>query len=223
MPRIAKDFTGHTFGYLTVDYEILPRTKPRKWSCNCSCGASTVVIQGNLLSGTSKSCGCYRAEAARVQHTIHGGKADPLYSILQGIKTRCTNPASSNYADYGARGISMCKEWEDFTAFRDWAISNGYTQGLTIDRKDTNGNYFPDNCRWVDLQTQNRNRNKQRATSSKYIGVSWNTDKKKWIASVKCTDKRVFLGYFLTEIEGAIARDTYIKQNNLSDFVLNFP
>lgn len=74
------------------------------------------------------------------------------------MKQRCFNPSNNKYRNYGARGITICDEWLDFNVFEEWALANGYDEVLTIDRIDTNGNYEPNNCRWVDQQTQQNNR-----------------------------------------------------------------
>ena len=88
----------------------------------------------------------------------HGESRTRLYRIWRNIKSRCYNPKFPRYVDYGARGIAMCAEWEtSYERFRDWAIENGYRSDLFIDRKDNDGNYGPDNCRWVDVTTSNLN------------------------------------------------------------------
>ena len=93
----------------------------------------------------------------------HGGRKTRLYDIWHGIKARCYNPNNRAYKRYGGRGITMCDEWRDsFAAFRDWAVANGYSDQLTCDRKDTNGSYTPDNCRWVTPKTQANNRRDNR-------------------------------------------------------------
>lgn len=89
----------------------------------------------------------------------HGLSKDKFYQVWNGIKQRCYNPNNKNYKNYGGRGITVCKEWSDsFQAFYDWAINNGYKDGLQIDRIDVDGNYEPNNCRWVDRFTNNNNR-----------------------------------------------------------------
>ena len=105
----------------------------------------------------------------------HGGKGTRLYRIWCSIKWRCNNPNASCYKYYGERGIKVCEEWEhDFSAFREWALVNGYTNSLTIDRVDVNGNYNTSNCRWVDAKCQaNNKRNNQKGeVNGEYITLS---------------------------------------------------
>lgn len=223
MSRIALDITGQVFGFLAVQEEVLPRVKPRKWLCKCTCGNSSEVIQNNLLKGNTTSCGCLRSIKAKQIHTTHGERYSRLYGVFSGMHTRCSNPRSQSYLDYGQRGIKVCAEWSVFSSFKQWAESSGYRPGLSLDRINTNGNYSPENCRWANAQTQNRNRRKQENTSSKYVGVSWNSRKQKWKADIKTANKRTFLGYFIDEVEAAKARDEYIALNKLENFTLNFP
>lgn len=83
------------------------------------------------------------------------------------MKQRCGDPNTRSFKDYGGRGITVCDEWaHDFVAFRDWALANGYTDELTIDRKDPDGNYCPDNCRWATRAEQNRNQRRHKKGAS---------------------------------------------------------
>lgn len=161
---------------------------PSKWMCRCDCGNIVIVRQGDLVTGKTKSCGCLRAEkssaigkdtikaaiqAAAIIHTKHGGKKDRLYGIWRDMITRCNNVNCKAYKNYGGRGISVCNEWlNDYAAFREWAYSAGYDKtaprGIcTIDRIDVNGNYEPDNCRWVDMKVQANNKRKSRSPSAR--------------------------------------------------------
>ena len=92
-------------------------------------------------------------------HLKHGLRKTRLYRIWSNIKTRCYNEKDPHFERWGKRGILMCEEWEtNFKSFYDWAIENGYNDDLTIDRIDNDGNYEPNNCRWVTIKYQNRNK-----------------------------------------------------------------
>ena len=122
-----------------------------KWLCICECGNLTEVELNHLTRNNSKSCGCFRIK--------HDKSNIRLYNIWGNIKQRCYNKNNHGYKNYGGRGVAVCSEWlEDFQAFYDWSMVNGYADNLTIDRIDVNGNYEPSNCRWVDRKQQSRNR-----------------------------------------------------------------
>lgn len=165
----TEDLTGKTFGHLTVigraENHISPSGKIySKWLCVCACGKKLEVLGRSLRSGHTQSCGCLQVDRTISSHRKHGGSADSLYAIWDGMKQRCNNQHHKYYKDYGARGISVCKEWlSDYQAFRNWAIQNGYNSisekyQCTLDRIDVNGNYEPSNCRWVNMKVQQRNR-----------------------------------------------------------------
>lgn len=133
------------------------------WLCQCECGNKVVVRKSALLKGHSKSCGCYKMEVLKEKNKTHGLRYTKLYKKWLSIKKRCYNTKSQFYYCYGARGIKLCDEWlNDFKAFYDWAMANGYDENATLyqctlDRIDVNGNYEPLNCRWVNQKVQNRN------------------------------------------------------------------
>lgn len=125
------------------------------WLCQCDCG-NTAIVRGNrLISGITTSCGCYK-KVASIKHGMFGTR---IYQIWANMKRRCNNPDNIKYKNYGGRGIIVCEEWnKDFMTFYNWAINNGYSDKLTIDRINVNGNYEPNNCRWTDMKTQQSNR-----------------------------------------------------------------
>ena len=165
------DLTGQRFGRLTaVEYAGQGKTKGYLWKCKCDCGNETIVYGYALKSGNTKSCGCLWKEATRAKSTTHGMRHTKLYNVWCGIKKRCYYEKNANYKDYGARGICVCDEWQKFEPFMEWALTNGYKEELSIDRIDTNGNYCPENCRWVDRYTQANNR-----TNSKYLTFNGET------------------------------------------------
>lgn len=87
----------------------------------------------------------------------HGESRTRLFKIWDNMIQRCTNEKYPRYQNYGGRGISVCEEWKEYTNFRDWAKTNGYSDQLTIDRIDNNKGYFPSNCRWTTYTAQNNN------------------------------------------------------------------
>lgn len=148
------DLTGQKFNLLkALEVESISPNKQRIWKCLCDCGNITYVRSGNLKSGAVKSCGCLLHK--KKEYVVH---RSPLYHRWNNIIRRCTDPKNLAYKNYGARGITVCKEWHNFKEFEKWAFANGYKKGLTIDRIDNSKGYFPENCRFTDIITQANNR-----------------------------------------------------------------
>ncbi len=146
------DLTGQRFGRLVVEgFAGADKKRNALWNCKCDCGQRRVVAGNNLRSGHTKSCGC--------SHIAHGKCCTRLHRIWANMKTRCYDPQSRAYKNYGGRGILICDEWrDDFQKFYDWAINCGYQDDLMIDRIDNDKGYYPDNCRWVNIEVQNNNK-----------------------------------------------------------------
>lgn len=162
MKRARRELAqGEKFGF----WEVIQETKERKVLCRCKCGTEKEVQKKHLLSGNSTSCGCLRNQKQSekmkannpcvVKHNMHKAK---IYGIWCNVKNRCYNSNNAKYQYYGGRGIGVCDEWQEFEPFKEWALSNGYKDGLTIDRIDCDGNYEPSNCRWITIQEQQYNK-----------------------------------------------------------------
>lgn len=161
-----KDISGQKFNRLTVIKRAgIAKDGHVLWRCRCDCGSECVVFRGNLLKGNTQSCGCLNSELSAGRNRVHRGFGTRLYNIWGGMKQRCKNQNSDKYEWYGGRGIKVCNDWQKFIPFRDWALANGYTDALTIDRIDNDGNYEPENCQWI---TQSENSRKARLSKNGY-------------------------------------------------------
>lgn len=157
---MAKDITGQKFGRLTAIKCIgSNKHKQRVWECLCDCGKTTNVYTALLLSENTRSCGCLHDEMASQRFGIHRLTGSKLNKTWKNMKQRCYNPKNKKYHNYGGKGISICDEWlNSFDCFQKWAFDNGYKEGLTIERKDPNGNYEPSNCEWIPFKEQHINK-----------------------------------------------------------------
>ena len=167
------DLTGKKFHRLTVlRRDETSNTKHSKWICRCDCGKVCSVAGGNLQNGHTKSCGCLSSEVTAARNranATHGDTNTRLYRSWCSMWTRCTDPKCASYCRYGGRGIKVCEEWRDYFKFREWALSVGYdyNANLTIDRIDPDGDYCPENCRFLTQQQQN-------ATKRNAVRISYN-------------------------------------------------
>lgn len=156
MPKF-QDLTDKQFGDLSV-IGLGDRYANGKisWECKCKCGRIVRRITFDLTHDTHPMClSC----STKKKNKTHGMSNTKLYCIWEGIKGRCYNKRNKSFPNYGGRGISMCDEWKDsFESFFDWSMSNGYEEGLSIDRINVNGNYDPSNCRWITITEQGYNK-----------------------------------------------------------------
>ena len=159
----ARDITGLKFGRLTAIalHHIKEDTTCKRhfWAFKCDCGKECIIAKHAVTSSHTQSCGCLHKEITSQKNGTHHLANTSIYNVYLTIKARCFNSSNKSFKDYGGRGITVCDEWKnDFKAFYDWAMANGYKEGLSIDRIDVNGNYEPDNCRWSNRKVQARNK-----------------------------------------------------------------
>ena len=160
---------GKRFGKLTVIARADNQGTKAMWVCLCDCGKikEKAVTSYDLKSGKIRSCGCLYLESNKGRNKTHGLTNTRIHRVWSSMKARCSSPA---YKNYFGRGITVCNEWvTSFENFYVWATANGYSDELTIDRIDTNGNYCPENCRWVSMKQQQNNRRNNRMVT--YFGV----------------------------------------------------
>lgn len=148
---------GRKFGKLTVTGFVF-KNKRWLWECKCDCGGSTICYPNLLIRGKQKSCHCGKSITFHNMNYKHGGAGTRLYEIWCGMRKRCNNPNSKRYKNYGGRGIKIANEWEEYEEFQRWAVENGYQDGLTLERKDVDGDYCPENCTWIPLKSQALNK-----------------------------------------------------------------
>lgn len=157
----AKDLTRKQFDRLTVKSFIGSIRGLRRWLCLCKCGKYISVVARDLISGHTTSCGCFGREQRLKGITTHGltlrGELPSTYKTWQHIKDRCFNPKNKAYKNYGGRGISVCDRWLKFENFLE-DMGDRPSPKLTLDRRDNDGNYCKENCRWVTRKIQNNNK-----------------------------------------------------------------
>lgn len=157
MPR-RLDLIGKQFGSWTVRKYL----GQSRWECHCKCDRILPVQTGALTSGESKSCGC-QSGCPNIRESRLGQTAHPLYLTWSRMHERCENKNHQAYARYGGRGITVCNRWSGTDGFFNFVSDMGdKPKRTTLDRKDNNKGYYPENCQWADAKKQNRNRSNNR-------------------------------------------------------------
>lgn len=214
------------FGRLTVEsvYRIIDaKGKLRRWChCRCECGNRKDAPITSIVRGYIKSCGCLLRDnsinlcKSRAKHNM---KSHPLYDTWRKMIERCTNPKVKGYENYGGRGISVCKEWlKDPKVFVQCCLEKGWKKELTIDRIDNDGNYEPNNIRFVNRHIQSTNRRVLKNNTSGYTGVYWRDRSERWVAEINVNRKAKTIGYFTSKKDALEARNKYIIDHDLTEY-----
>lgn len=197
MPFVAKDLTGMKFGELTAIKRSDKNDSNGKpmWICSCSCGNVKAIRSSVLLKGQAKSCGMCKGFSRPLYVRSHKNR---LYHTWSEMRRRCNGKCTNSHY-YSEKGISYCKEWEDFDLFAKWAIESGYEPGLEIDRIDSDKEYSPENCRWVTHKKNSRNRKARSNNTTGTPGVQprkYRTGRTVYRVSIETDNGRVNVGTF---------------------------
>ena len=198
------DLVSKTFGFLTVLEKSAHEDNNNgiTWICKCHCGNIVTVSTSYLKTGHTRSCGCLQRSIVGNLNRSHGMSGTPTYTSWKSMLTRCYNQNILEYKDYGGRGIIVCERWRN--SFENFYIDMGIrpSADYTLDRKDVNGNYEPNNCRWLDRLSQTRN---TRFQSNPMNGIR-RTASGKYRAAIGVNNKHIDLGTFSTIEEAQEAR-----------------
>ena len=205
------------YGKLLVLKEVEPYYSPSggkhvQYLCRCDCGTEKIILREHLISGATQSCGCIRGRKESELHDVINSR---IYRIWGNMINRCTNESNPAFRNYGARGIKVCDEWMTFSNFYAWSTENGYSETLTLDRKDNNDGYNPQNCRWVDTVIQANNKRNNRIlklNEESHTAAEWSR-----ILNVpyKSLHRRISLGWSDERILTQPFRTKSKKNNNL--------
>lgn len=206
--RKVREEVGNTYGRLTILEEVEPYMYPsgekrRQFLANCSCGSGLRTYRiSELRSGNTKSCGCLNLEKI----SSHSMSTTRIYQCWADMKTRCDNPANKFYKDYGGRGITYCEKWKSFEGFFE-DMGDSYSDDLTLNRRDNDGQYCKENCEWDNKNFQGHMRRKQKGTKLESIGTVQYSNSLMFYARIKINEKGITLGTYSTEEDASKAYD----------------
>jgi len=224
-----QDYIGLKFGRLLITKELEPYIDPKSHKkipmveCRCDCGNDLVVRLNALVSKNTQSCGCLATERQKEFATKHNYCGHLLYDVWSNMKDRCYNKNNRRYKHYGGKGVKVCKEWiNDPKTFIEWALENDWYQGSYFDRESNDGDYTPENCRFVGIHKSNQNTSLLRSNNtSGFRGVCFDKARGLWHSRVGINGKTIYLGRFVNVIDAAKACDDEIIKSN-GEQPLNF-
>lgn len=191
MPKFT-DISGSQFGAWSVMRLAARKRGGSVYECHCKCGTIRLVHRSNLIAGKTQSCGCEKANRVAEKRTTHGHsrsvnkRASKVYNCWSSMLTRCFNPKSAAYAQYGGRGITVCERWKSFENFL--ADMGEPCAWQSLDRIDVNGNYEPDNCRWASDKQQARNTTRTKFTEQMVADIrAGKIGVKEAVATTRCS------------------------------------
>lgn len=210
MSKVLIDLVGKKFGRLTVirrEGFKQCSTKQPTWACQCDCGGSKVVLGVHLRGGTVRSCGCLHLERAKKLNRSHGGSGTATHTSWRAMRERCTNPSNSHYKNYGGRGIGFTAKWNKFENF---LLDMGERpEGTSLERRDNNGDYEPENCFWATPNQQSRN-------TTRTIKIEWQGRTqcmKDWAKEIGVTDCALKYRIKKFGLQTAMTMPKYSKSN----------
>lgn len=189
------EMIGQKYERWTVLEAGFKQNSSRMMKAACECGAEQMVCKSALKLGHSVSCGCHSRESTSEARRTHGLSNERPYRIWSNMIQRCDNPKSDYFNNYGGRGIAYQQSWSVFEGF--WKdMSEGYREGLELDRVDVNGGYTKENCRWVDRCLQMYNRRTFKNNTSGKTGVNLNKRSGNWVVNISVNTKKIYLGTY---------------------------